>query len=153
MTKLQCMKILTCDMFCLIVFLFRMNDDDYDDYGQFYDSPPATQNSKCKECLNWITLRWLKTPIGLLKVMQFGTLLMSLIVIGAVTDGHRTSMEFFIFTATAGWVFVLITILLYILDVYSKLPEILRSDLTMLIACGKKMNKKIILISHREKID
>jgi len=132
------LKGVTTHFVFVFVVIFRMSDDDDDDgYDAFNDEPAPSGKNRVKECLNWITLQWLKSPIGLLKVAQFGTLLMGLIVIGAVTDAHRTSMEFFIFVVTAGWVFVLITIVLYILDVYSKLPQILTNNFTQFVACGK----------------
>lgn len=112
------------------------DEDYYDDEEE--DIPVVKKTNPFKECLNWVTFQWIKSPTGFLKIFQFGTLLMGLIMIGSVTTGERISMEFFVFVLTSAWVFVLIIVILNILDVYQKIPKLLTNNLMLFIGCGKK---------------
>ena len=114
---------------------FYDDDDDDDDED---DIPVARKHNRLKECLNWVTFRWIKSPTGFLKIFQFGTLLMGLIVIGSVTTGERISKEFFVFVSTSAWMFVLIIVILNILDVFQKMPKVLTNNLMLFVGCGKR---------------
>lgn len=133
-----------------------MESSEEEDYEEGFedeedDIPKKKKHNRlkqCLQCLNWVTFQWIKTPVGFLKLFQFGTLLMGLIMIGAVTSGERVSMEFFVFVTTSAWVFVFIIVVMNILDVYQKLPKVLTNNLMLFIGCGKQ-NMLVIFVSKR----
>ncbi|XP_066931507.1 uncharacterized protein [Clytia hemisphaerica] len=86
-----------------------------------------------KELLKFVNFRWLKTPTGFLKIVQFGTMLMGLILVGSVTTGDRASMEFFVFTVTSAWVFIIMILITLILDVYQSIPRVLINNRVLFI--------------------
>ena len=113
------------------------DDDFYDDYEYDNDDDQKKKTNPVKECLGWVTFQWIRSIIGIIKIFQFGTLLMGLIIIGSVTTGNRASMEFFVFVATSAWVFVVFILVLFILDVYQKLPQVLINNHVLFVGCGK----------------
>ena len=125
-------------------------DEDYfeeEEEEEEEDIPLVKKKNPFKECLNWVTFQWIKSPTGFLKIFQFGTLLMGLIMIGSVTTGERISMEFFVFVMTSAWVFILIIVVLNILDVYQKIPKLLTNNMMLFIGCGKQ---RCILLTNKK---
>ena len=100
---------------------------------------PQTQTTGGGGCKSWFHLGWIKTPIGLLKLVELVLILIGLCTmssVSAVTGGAISSIEFFIFVNTTVFVFLIITIVLYIINMYHRLPAIITSNIVMLVACG-----------------
>ena len=89
---------------------------------------------------SYLTLGWVRTPIGLLKIVECVVLVIALIIMGSlrnVTGTGISSIEFFMFVSTTSWIFVLITIILYAVNVYHRIPGIITSNIVMVVVCGK----------------
>lgn len=100
---------------------------------------PQTQTTGGGGWKSWFHLGWLKTPIGLLKLVELVLILIGLCImssVSAVTGRTISSIEFFIFVNTTVFVFLIITIVLYIINMYHRLPAIMTSNVVMLVACG-----------------
>ncbi|XP_057312802.1 uncharacterized protein LOC130654269 [Hydractinia symbiolongicarpus] len=102
-------------------------------------SEPGTdeQSTGATGWRKWIHFGWIKTPLGILKIAEFVVVLLGLIIMSTVSETETiSSIEFFIFVLTTTWIFILITIILHILNLYHRLPAIVTSNIVMLVCCG-----------------
>ncbi|XP_065668812.1 uncharacterized protein LOC100213215 isoform X1 [Hydra vulgaris] len=87
----------------------------------------------------WITFAWVTTPLGLLKIAEFVVLLLALAIMGsipAMKGGETSAVKFFMFVASTSAISVFITILLYLLNLFKRLPSIVVSNVAFVICCG-----------------
>ncbi|XP_047126394.1 uncharacterized protein LOC100213215 isoform X1 [Hydra vulgaris] len=88
----------------------------------------------------WITFAWVTTPLGLLKIAEFVVLLLALAIMGsipAMKGGETPAVKFFMFVASTSAISVFITILLYLLNLFKRLPSIVVSNAAFVICCGR----------------
>ena len=87
----------------------------------------------------WVTFAWVRTPLGLLKLAEFVVLLLALAIMGSIPfsdGGDSSNVKFFLFVVSTASLSVLITLILYLLNLFKRLPVLLVSNAAFVICCG-----------------
>ena len=100
-------------------------------------SPPANRNATGVRRL--IHLQWLRMPLGILKLVECVIVLLALAIMGSIRNIAGTgysAIEFFYFVYSAALIMGLITILLYVCNLYHRLPPIMTCNIVWAAMCA-----------------
>jgi hypothetical protein len=100
-------------------------------------SPQANRNAT-----GWrrvVHLSWLRMPLGILKLVEVVVVLLALAIMGSIRNVAGTgysAIEFFYFVYSAAFIMGIITILLYVFNLYHRLPAIMTCNVVWAVMCG-----------------
>jgi len=91
---------------------------------------------------------WIRMPMGLLKLVEFVIVIIALAIMGGLRSTAGTgysSIEFFYFVHSAALIMIIMTLIMYIANIFHRLPTILISNLVWTVICS--VGSLMLLIS------
>jgi len=102
----------------------------------------TTTHSVRPAAIGWrrfVHLHWIRMPMGLLKVVEFAIVLLALAIMGSIRSSYGSdysSVEFFYFVYSATIIMVIMTIVLYVTNLFHRLPTIMISNMVWTVMCA-----------------
>jgi len=94
------------------------------------ENPPQLAGNRCCD------LQWIVTTIeGWLKLVEAIMTFITFVTVSSFPGSSRAEYEYLIFVATAAFIFVILHIILRIVHVFEKLPEVLRHPILGMGGC------------------
>ena len=108
-----------------------------------YVDAPEPRPNRGRLCLERIktilSFKWLRSPLGWLKLAQLALALLGLFIMSGSPAKYTTTdvstVDFFYFVLSATFMMVLFTIIMYLTYLFARLPELMKSNIAMVLCC------------------